>query len=83
MKLIIEALISILVVAGSLFMVTDTSVCAEEVKTFTQQQYLILMDKALNAIIEECRNQPQHRLIFSANLFFAHEVSIKNMPLET
>jgi hypothetical protein len=83
MKLIIGALISILVVAGSIFMVTDASVCAKEVKTFTQQQYLILMDKALDAIIEKCRKQPQHRLIFSANLFFAHEVCIKNMPLET
>jgi hypothetical protein len=83
MKIIIGALISILIVAGSIFMATGGSVCAKEVKTFTQQQYLILMDKALDAIIEKCRKQPQHRLIFSANLFFAHEVCIKNMPLET
>ena len=72
-----------MIVAGSIFMVTDASVCAKEVKTFTQEQYLILMDKALDAIIEKCRKQPQHRLIFSANLFFAHEICIKNMPLET
>ena len=83
MKLQIRALITVLVMAGSIFMVPDDRVCANEVRALTQQQYLFLMDKALDTIIEKCRKQPQHRLIFSANLFFAHEVSIKNMPLET
>jgi Leu/Phe-tRNA-protein transferase len=68
MKLIIGALISILIVTGSIFMVTDANVCAQEVKTFTQRQYLILMDKALDAIIEKCRKQPQHRLTLCANI---------------
>lgn len=41
------------------------------------------MNQALDVIIEKCRKHPQQKLIFSANLFFAHEVCIKNMPLET
>lgn len=67
----------------SIILVTDSNVCAQEVRAFTQRQYLILMDKALDEIIKKCRKQPQKKLNFSANLFFAHEVCIKNMPLET
>lgn len=83
MKPIIRALICTWVLALSILMITDVAVEAKEVKVITQRQYLTLMDKALDAIIEKCRQEPQHPIIFSANLFFAHEVTIKNMPLET
>ena len=86
MKLIKKPLINILFLTAIIFVVAADSGCAKSYKrppTLSQKQYLILMDKALDAIIEKCRKQPQHRLIFSANLFFAHEVCIKNMPLET
>ena len=86
MKLIKKPLINILILYAIIFVVAAVSGCAKNYKrppTLSQEQYLILMDKALDAIIEKCRKQPQHRLIFGANLFFAHEVCIKNMPLET
>lgn len=54
-----------------------------EAPVLTQEQYLTFMNKALDSIIEKCRKLPQQNLLFSANLFFAHEVCIKNMPLET
>ena len=86
MKLVKKPLITILILTTIIFVVAAVSGCAKNYKrppTLSQEQYLNRMDNALDAVIEKCHKQPQHRLIFSANLFFAHEVCIKNMPLET
>ncbi|NOY82776.1 MAG: hypothetical protein GXP31_17395 [Kiritimatiellaeota bacterium] len=74
--------IGILTMAVSCLITPGVDTGAKEARTFSQGQYLRLMNKALDGVIDKCRNQPRHELVFSANLFFAHEVCIKAMPLE-
>ena len=48
----------------------------------TKKQYLKAMNKVLNDVIKRCPENPGHKLLFSANLFFAHGAAIRSMPLD-
>lgn len=64
----------------------STVVCAQSsnlASSLTQDEYLDGMNEGLDQVIKKCRDQPQHPVAFRANLIFAHEFAIKNMPLET
>jgi hypothetical protein len=49
----------------------------------TQDQYIDLMTKSLDRIVEKLRERPRHPVLFSANLFFAHGAVIPFVPPET
>lgn len=49
----------------------------------TQDQYLDLMTKALDRVLERLRERPRHPVLFSANLFFGHGAVIPYIPAET
>lgn len=48
----------------------------------TKKKYLKAMNKALDDVVKRCPENPGHKLLFSANLFFAHGAAIRNMPLD-
>ncbi|MBU0478694.1 hypothetical protein KKC91_09025 [bacterium] len=79
-SLIIACLILLI---GITFVLTSYAQADDRGQSITQEQYIDIMNRVLDSIITNCQNQPQHKINFSANLFFAHEVCIKNMPLET
>ena len=48
----------------------------------SQQEYLALMNRALDDLIRRLEPREHAPVSFSANLFLAHEVAIRRMPLD-
>jgi len=49
--------------------------------SFTKEDYHHSMHKALELIIKRSKPRPGHKLLFAANLFYAHGSVIENMPM--
>lgn len=64
----------------AMFFGTDAGVTAGKT-TMTEDEYSQALGQALKDIIEKIKPRAKARLVFRANLFFAHETAIKNMPL--
>jgi len=58
------------------------SSAVSQAEELTEAEYIKAMTEALQAIIKRHRPKAPNKLVFRANLFFAHETAIKNMPLD-
>ena len=54
---------------------------AADIKNLTEEEYTQALGQALKNIIKKIKPSAKAKLKFRANLFFAHETAIKNMPL--